>query len=51
MQAAEVSFPGYGAVDGGGGLQLETSLHNNQLFYSEHILFFVNFRRCYFGER
>lgn len=50
VQAAEVSFPGCRAADRFGGLQLETSLHNNQLSYSQHILFSVNFRKCYFGE-
>lgn len=30
-------------VDGGGGLHVETNLHNNQLFCSERILLFVNF--------
>lgn len=25
----------------GGGLQMETSLYNNHLFYSEYILFFL----------
>lgn len=45
--------PGHGVGQtgaGSGGLPLKTSLHDNQLFYSEHILVFVNFRRCYFGE-
>lgn len=50
VQAAEVSFPGCRAAHRFGGLQLETSLHNNQLSYSHHILFSVNFRKCYFGE-
>lgn len=34
----------------GGALQVETHLHNSQLFCSEHVLLFVNFGRCYFCE-
>lgn len=48
--AAEVSFPGCRAADRLSGLQLETSLHNNQLSYSQHILFSVNFRKVLFLE-
>lgn len=43
-------LPGVQRADRCGGLQLETSLHNNQLSYSQQILFSVNFRKCYFGE-